>query len=311
MQHNTQNVPSLEELLEKTSRTFALAIPLLEAPLREHVVVAYLLLRIADTFEDAVRWSPKVRCRALGDFAEMLVRSGELVAHDHTTIARWVATIPSEDPHYLQLVRETPRVLGALASYGPVVRSVIVRHVLRTCDGMARTVANGNYDGTVTLTSVQSLKDYCYIVAGIVGELLTDLFVEHTPALVGVRDSLDDRAAAFGEGLQLVNILKDRATDAVEGRKFLPDGIDISEIFSLARTDLLSAQTYIATLQYNGAHRGIVAFCALPVLLAWEALTAVERDGAGTKMKRERVLAIAQALEMRLSAGDPAVLSVK
>jgi farnesyl-diphosphate farnesyltransferase len=307
MLHNTQDVPFLEELLEKTSRTFALAIPLLEAPLREQVVVAYLLLRIADTFEDAARWSPKVRCRALGDFSEMLVRAGQLVVRDHTTIAQWVATSPSDDPHYLQLVRETPRVLTALASYGPVVRSVIVRHVLRTCDGMSRTVSQGNHDGTVTLTSVQSLRDYCYIVAGIVGELLTDLFVEQTPALVSVRDTLDDHAVAFGEGLQLVNILKDRATDAVEGRKFLPDAIDISEIFSLARADLMCAQTYITTLQDNGAHRGIVAFCALPVLLAWEALAAVERGGAGTKMKRERVFAIAQALDARLSAGEPAV----
>ncbi len=42
----------LEELLIKTSRTFALSIPLLPEPTRREVTVAYLLFRIADTLED-------------------------------------------------------------------------------------------------------------------------------------------------------------------------------------------------------------------------------------------------------------------
>ncbi len=42
----------LEELLFKTSRTFALSIPLLPEPTRREVTVAYLLFRIADTLED-------------------------------------------------------------------------------------------------------------------------------------------------------------------------------------------------------------------------------------------------------------------
>ena len=39
----------LDDLLEKTSRTFALAIPLLPTPAREAVGLAYLLFRVADT----------------------------------------------------------------------------------------------------------------------------------------------------------------------------------------------------------------------------------------------------------------------
>ena len=42
----------LHDLLERTSRTFALAIPLLPGPLDRAVTVSYLLFRIADTFED-------------------------------------------------------------------------------------------------------------------------------------------------------------------------------------------------------------------------------------------------------------------
>ena len=41
---------TLEDLLEKTSRTFALAIPVLPEPTRRQVMIAYLRFRIADTF---------------------------------------------------------------------------------------------------------------------------------------------------------------------------------------------------------------------------------------------------------------------
>ena len=47
----------LQDLLVKTSRTFALAIPQLPQPTLREVTIAYLLFRIADTFEDAgVLW---------------------------------------------------------------------------------------------------------------------------------------------------------------------------------------------------------------------------------------------------------------
>ena len=62
----------LRPLLHKTSRTFALSIPLLPEPLQTEVAVAYLLFRIIDTFEDAVRWAPGRRAKALGLFAQQM-----------------------------------------------------------------------------------------------------------------------------------------------------------------------------------------------------------------------------------------------
>jgi phytoene/squalene synthetase len=47
---------NLDDLLLKTSRTFALSIPMLPEPTRRHVGIAYLLFRVADTFEDAALW---------------------------------------------------------------------------------------------------------------------------------------------------------------------------------------------------------------------------------------------------------------
>src|SRR5947209_19807543 len=66
----TYQPAGLRPLLQKTSRTFALSIPLLPEPLQTEVAVAYLLFRIIDTFEDAVRWAPGRRAKALGLFAQ-------------------------------------------------------------------------------------------------------------------------------------------------------------------------------------------------------------------------------------------------
>ena len=63
---------NLEQMLEETSRTFALCIPLLPTPTRREVTVAYLLFRIADTFEDAASWSRARKLEALQEFAQLL-----------------------------------------------------------------------------------------------------------------------------------------------------------------------------------------------------------------------------------------------
>ena len=62
----------LEQLLIATSRTFALSIPLLPEPTRREVTLAYLLFRIADTFEDAPSWPRAARIEALERFGRLL-----------------------------------------------------------------------------------------------------------------------------------------------------------------------------------------------------------------------------------------------
>ena len=298
---------TLEHLLEKTSRTFAMTIPLLEEPLRERVAVAYLLFRIADTFEDGERWSRALRRRALLDFAAMALRPDALTDRDRARIKAWVADAPCREAAYVELVGETARVLEALARFPPEERSIVALHTVRTADGMARVLAASDDRGSVTLASVRELLDYCYVVAGIVGELLTELFLAACPQLESARAVLEREAMAFGEALQLVNILKDQRDDARDGRSYVPRNVDRSELFSLARADLERAGVYVAALQSAGAPRGVVAFCALPVLLAREALAAVEGNGPGSKVPRERVFALALGLDQRLDAGAPAL----
>jgi farnesyl-diphosphate farnesyltransferase len=293
------------KLLEATSRTFALCIPLLPEPARFQVTIAYLLFRIADTFEDASDWPVAERIAALDDFCALL-RKPE-AAFAQRLAAEWHAKRPSSHVGYLELMAEVPRVLEAFLSLSPEAIEVVRTHVIRSAMGMSKYVAM-TAEGTLQLTDRQDLREYCYTVAGIVGEMLTELFLLASPSLAPSASLLRQRSALFGEGLQLVNILKDVEQDSVEGRRYIPQGVDRSEVFALARTDLEAATEYTLAIQSAGAPRGLVAFTALPVALAQASLDRLETAGPGAKIGRTEVYRITRRLNRALSRNEPALV---
>ena len=295
----------LEDLLVKTSRTFALSIPQLEGATRDQVTLGYLLLRIADTLEDAAVWSREQRVEALFRFADLLDDTDETAgAATSDLVASWLAEPPSPHEGYLELLEATDEVLAAYRALDPRARSVVGRHVRRTCVGMAHIVRRADREGELRLGGIPELRDYCYVVAGIVGEMLTELFLLGAP-LDRVAEALRRRAATFGEALQLVNILKDAADDAGEGRTFIPTARDRAAAFALAREGLVIAGEYVEHLRQAGAPRGYLGFTGLPVRLAWATLTRVEEQGPGSKLTRPEVAALVGALHADLDSGRP------
>lgn len=263
----------LGALLTQTSRTFALAIPLLGEPLATQVGLAYLLFRIADTFEDAPRWGRDARHEALGRFVEWLDEGGSL-PDGH----------PTGDEGCARLLARASAVRASLRAEPERAREAITAHVRRTAAGMRDFVARQGDDGSIALRDIEDLRAYCYVVAGIVGEMLTDLFVLALPDLDA--GALAARARTFGEGLQLVNILKDAPADAAEHRSYLPAGIARADVTRLAREDLAVAEEYVALLPPGGVR----AFCDLPVRLAVATLDAL--DAGQPKLAREDALRI-------------------
>lgn len=298
----------LQELLVKTSRTFALAIPQLPQPTLREVTIAYLLFRIADTFEDAsVLWDRPQRLAALEDFDALLFDPSVETAS--TMSLGWLDRPPSDHAGYLELLGETPLVFGALLELNGAARSAIIEHTRRTTQLMAEFVTQTDGGGVLRLRDLDDLRAYCYAVAGIVGEMLTELFLLSGDGLATSAAFLRERASAFGEGLQLVNILKDSASDEVEGRNFLPSTIDRGEVFALARTDLRAATEYSRELQRAGAQAGVVAFTALPVELAWATLDKVEKEGPGSKISRDEVYALYSKVHSAIGEGRPVLES--
>src|ERR1700742_2625089 len=108
----------LEDLLLKTSRTFALSIPHLPEPTRREVTLAYLLFRIADTFEDAADWPREKRIAALGEFSALL--DGPERGEDIIPAARrWQEEVPCAQPGYRDLLAEIPYVLESFFALSP------------------------------------------------------------------------------------------------------------------------------------------------------------------------------------------------
>lgn len=294
----------LDDLLAKTSRTFALAIPMLPEPTRQAISVSYLLFRIADTFEDATAWPRARRLEALADFAALLTLEPALrTARAEALVAAWLADPPVAHQGYLELLAQTEGVIALGDTMPEAVRHIIARHAIRTAQGMAQVVARADERGNLRLTSVKDLQDYCYIVAGIVGELLTEVFLHDAPSLQREASALTERMATFGEALQLVNILKDSGDDARDGRVYLPPSTARADIFALARRDIEEASQYVLALQRGGAPRGYLAFTGTTLVLANASLDQLERHGPGAKVSRTDVARLVGALEQDLEAG--------
>ncbi|KFE63933.1 squalene/phytoene synthase family protein [Hyalangium minutum] len=292
--------PELSIHLERTSRTFALAIPLLQEPLQREVGLAYLLLRVADTLEDAAPWTREGRRAALEEFERLLQKEAGLEASER--VRHWLERRPSENAHYLRLLEQTPQLLANLEALRPEATAIVRRFVLLTVQGMRRVLAGATEQGQLQLGSIQELRDYCYIVAGLVGELLTELFLLDA-RLALFASELRALAPLFGEALQLVNILKDATEDREEGRTWLPGTVRLEEVHALARRDLVDAARYVRTLHAAGASHGVLAFTAMPLLLAHATLRLLVRQGPGAKVSRAEVTAQMTALQEALQRG--------
>ncbi|MEQ8769779.1 MAG: squalene/phytoene synthase family protein [Phycisphaerales bacterium] len=282
-------------LLERTSRTFALSIPMLPMPTQREIAVAYLLFRVADTFEDEPWWDLPERIEGLRGLA---IAVGDHASEHNFTPPAPRAGVETHDG-YAELLDQSSAVLGAWRELDPDAARSIAKHLIRTIDGMAAHLERGQAPRTIP-----EVQRYCYYVAGIVGELCTDLFWRAAPegAPPRARAELDQLAGTFGEGLQLVNILRDEHMDADDGRCFLPDDADRRELFSIAATDLDAACRYVGILETAGFDPGIVAFNALNTLLAIRTLALVREQGAGAKLGRDEVGRIVKDVQAAATA---------
>jgi farnesyl-diphosphate farnesyltransferase len=290
-----------ESLLVRTSRTVALAIPLLPGELRYDVGVAYLMFRVADTLEAAPCWTRSRRLRALAEFSEFLEcddrGSVEQIA------GRWTESPPVGNRDYIELIRRLPALLHTLDTLRPRSREAIREHLSRRVDAMQDVVSQCTEEGRLSLSSPEDLRRYCYVAAGIVGELLTTLFKPDI-ATDPVCRELSLRAVAFGEGLQLVRILKDRNEDLREGRSYYLDSAG-SQVLQLARADLERAGQYVEQLRLGGARPGIVAFAELSLLLAQGTLARLGQEGVRMKLTRAEVRQIYDGVRAQVARAEP------
>jgi farnesyl-diphosphate farnesyltransferase (EC 2.5.1.21) len=158
--------------LQAVSRTFALTIPQLPETLRDAVGNGYLLCRIADTIEDDpdLPWEKKAYWQA--EFLKVVEGAGDATAFAAAFGADLSAAMP-EAEH--DLIRHTPEVVAITHSFTLAQRSALSRCVRIMGMGMAEFQQHASLQG---LADMAEMDRYCYVVAGVVGEMLTSLFVD-------------------------------------------------------------------------------------------------------------------------------------
>jgi len=287
--------------LQGVSRTYAILIPMLPEGLADPVGVAYLLMRMVDTLEDDPRLSPSERLRHLSLLEAALDADA--------------GCVPGRTLHGLgvskderELMHAAPEVFARVDALDPEYRAPVCACARAMSAGVRRLIVR-SAERRLPYPAVRDaaeLREYCYYVAGVVGEMLCAVMAHflRLPALL----RLQDVAVELGIGLQLVNILKDALQDSQQGRRYLPlaagGAVAHAEIYTAvlqeARQSLRRGIEFVVALPASA--RELRSFCGLPI--AWGAMTLAraERDASAAKIDRE---AVRTSIEhFRLIAGD-------
>jgi len=262
-------------ILQDVSRTFALTIPQLPPALETVVGNAYLLCRIADTVEDAEELDSASKQSFTALFVDVVAARCAPASFVDALSPLLDERTPAPER---ELVRHTARVVRLTYSFNDCQRSALERCVAIMGRGMA------HYQEAPSLSGLESQSDldsYCYFVAGVVGEMLTDLFCDYCPEMAAERSALLELGVSFGQGLQMTNILKDVWADRRRGACWLPrsvfarhgvelaglqPGVDdarysaaFDELIGIAHGHLCSALEY--TLKIPPREQGMRRFC--------------------------------------------------
>jgi farnesyl-diphosphate farnesyltransferase len=265
----------MEKLLNAHARTFALTLRLLPPSLREPLGLTYLLARASDTIADTVGMAQERRIALLEGIRANLNKGGGMLQ-------------PDIRPGELSLAETT------LIAAVPELMEVLTRH----SDGEAMlrlwgTILEGQlFDlwrfapGAAPL-SREELERYCWLVAGSVGEAWTELIVKRHPEILrrpsAAQGQLKLLGGGYGKGLQLINILRDRAADRLLGRVYAQEG-EFQELLDLAEKWLDQGEHYLTLL-----HPGRILYATrLPWELARRTLARIRKEPGAPRVKMSR-----------------------
>ena len=278
------------DILEHVSRTFALTIPQLPEPLKRTVSNAYLLCRIADTIEDDPALSFKEKHFYSEWFAD-LVKQDKSAKKFAKELGFKLGTTTTKAEK--ELIKRCQSILKITHSLNGNERAAMLSCVESMTQGMIKYQGKETLEG---LSNQEEMDRYCYYVAGVVGIMLTKLFLEYGGSWsTEVKLGMETRAISFGQGLQMTNIIKDFWTDRERGACWLPRstfkplGISLTNVnqenmanfkkgidrlASIAQEHLVNALEY--TILIPKEEKGIRMFCLWAILMATLTLSKIK-----------------------------------
>jgi len=261
-------------ILREVSRTFALTIPMLNAPLIPVITDAYLFLRILDTIEDEEALDFEDQTKFIKIWTEVL-RNPSCVPSFVQQILPLLTKSTKQAERLL--VQDALALIERILQYDKAIQESIYRVGKVMGNGMLKFLERKGDDRVRTM---QELEEYCYYVAGCVGEMLTEIFcfVGNFEQKKGALLKLSDD---FGKGLQLTNILKDVEQDRKRGVEWIPLSLrsetGFKNLIDKTRNFLHKALDYICLLPTQ--ERQIRRFCLVNTLLALSTLRTLSKGG--------------------------------
>jgi farnesyl-diphosphate farnesyltransferase len=214
---------SLDQLLERVSRSFYLSLAVLPRALRQPLSVSYLVARAADTIADTRLLAREHRLKLLLGLRSVIDDPARLIPYIEALRTEVGVTNVKQDAERL-LLQRLDECLSALfrLEAGDLDRS---RNVLRVLvRGMERDLGRFAEDGELAaLETAADLDEYCYLAAGCVGEYWTLMMAAHVPSLERLRrPDWVERGVRLGKALQMVNVIRDVRRDLDFGRCYWP-----------------------------------------------------------------------------------------
>ncbi|HHY73430.1 MAG TPA: phytoene/squalene synthase family protein [Bacillus bacterium] len=267
MEDRKQLLKEAEEMLALTSRTFVIPISRLEGSLHHVVMAAYLCMRSIDEIED----HPIL---ARENKIQLLTSIGERILNEDDSLS------PLFEPFIDMLPEVTVRIDDWLSLIPLEISSKVRLFISNMALGMASWT-----ERNWLVQTEEDLDDYTYVVAGLVGELLSFLWKWHDEI-----DTDSNLAVAFGRGLQAVNIVRNQREDLGRGVSFFPEGWTQEKMIHYAKKQLAQADEYITAIH----SKPIYEFCSIPLALAHGTLRVIENNQE--KLQREEVVKIVDTI---------------
>ncbi|MGG4147409.1 phytoene/squalene synthase family protein [Paenibacillus algorifonticola] len=167
-----------EAMIRKGSSSFYKAFGFLPSPRKEAVYVIYAFCRMIDNAVDEPEQSPYM----IGELEKQFAQLEQAEGHFIWPALRW------------------------LFHHFPVSRQPFFRQM----EGQRRDLMLTHYE------TMEQLEEYCYLVAGTVGEMLLPVLHNHPD------EQIVEAGIYLGKAMQIVNIVRDVGEDQGLGRRYLP-----------------------------------------------------------------------------------------
>lgn len=282
------NADFYQQHLDQVSRSFAFCIRQLPSPLRDWVALSYLLCRVVDTIEDAP-WTEGSAQKSAFQLFDAALEKAERVEG----LASLSSLFPPVSPAERQLLADAPRLMGDYHQLPKPVHQILRDLVQSMSLGMQHFVESK----PMRLKSLSEVNQYCFFVAGVVGELLAKLLAA-VDTNFRVSQAVLIKAHHFGLFLQKVNLLKDQVDDEKVGRHLVPSR---EMIEASAHENAFSAMDFLLNVPREQIE--FRRFCAWSLFLGLESLNVSRRsilEGRVLKVSRERTQELLGQVETSL-----------